>query len=354
MPKARPPGEYVSLLSSRKAGEVEEAREALSAALSAEDEGLKENAARLLLEELARPGGAVAEVLGLLQSGWWPPSPRLSGQAMRSVLLALGGVAADAPEVEDASLVLANVCREDPYQLASLEQALGDARPTVRRAAAGAAGRIGESALGMVPRLIEALEDSSDPVAGAAIESLCALASLAPMDVAPALVEQVRRGEGVRRYLALATLRGLLEEAHREGQPTPSGLESLGAAALPALEDPEPSARLEAAGLLGVARPSSAAEVAALRRHLGDTSPDVAAHAATALLRLGASKDEAVRTLGVLLHDENPERHGAALDALEGLETAVLAQARATLEEAAREAPAPVREAAKALLDTFG
>lgn len=355
MPNVRPLNDYVSLLSSRNAGEVEEARDALSSALAADDEGLKENAARLLLEELARPGSAaVAEALGLLQSGWWPPSPRLSGQAVRAVLLALAGVDPEAPVVEDASLLLANVIREDPGQLASLEQALGDAHPTIRRAAAGATGRIGEPALGMLPRLLEGVEDSSEPVAGAAMESLCALASLAPRTVVPALLEQVRRGDGVRRYLALATLRGLLEEAHREGQPPLPGLESLGAAVLPALEDQEPSARLEAAGLLGLARPSSPAAAAALHRHLGDGSPDVSAHAATALLRLGASEDEALRTLGGLLHDESPERHGAALDALEGLEPPVLARARTTLEAAGKGAPEAVRAAAKELLDTLG
>ena len=354
MKKVQALDETVALLSSRKEADLEAARAALSEALEAEDEGLRESAVRLLLGELARPESrAQAEVLMLLQSGWWPIQVRMATVAVNAVLAALRRSSEDGPEADDAALLLTSICREDPTQLAALEKALGETTPAVRRAAAGAVGRVGEPALGMLPLLVALAEGPSDAVASAAVESMGALASLAPDVVAPALLRQLLRATGVRRYLALATLRGLLDEARQEGKARPAGLEELTAAVLPALDDTEPSARLEAVGLLGLV-PATRLADAALRRHLSDESPDVAAHAATALMRLTPTSDEARRTLDALLHDEQAERHGAALDALEGLEPAVLFHLRPTLEEAAKSAPEPVRATARELLATLG
>lgn len=342
--------EWVEQLSSLKADEVSRAEEAMTEALSS-DEAVRERAAQLLVEALARPTSAGhAGVLSVLQSSWWPPTASLAGPAMQATVAVLQKVAPDSPEAEHATLLLTNICRAVPPQLATLEPLLSHEHPAVRKAAVGVVGRVGEVALPMLPKLMRCLEDPEAPVADAALESLCALASLAPDTAVPALLAHARKGEGVRRYLALTALRGLLEDARRGGQPPPRGLEGLGATLSPALKDADPAMRLVAVALLGLSPQPSTEGATALREHLGDASPDVAAYAAISLLRTRASTQEALSTLSSLLTDEAPERHGAALTALESLEPGTLAQARPVLEEAARKGAAPVRGVVPELL----
>ncbi len=255
-----------------------------AAGLEAEEEPKRAQAAKELLAALARPGFKNSKAaLSLLQASWWPLTPELIPQAVEAVLFAVRGMERDAPELEDASLLLGNLGREDASQLEALAAALRDPAPTVRRAAAGAVGRIGQAALATLPLLMECLSAPEEEVGGAALESLGTLGPLAPEAVAPALLTEAGRSSGARRYLALAGLRGLLEEPYRSGQPM-AGLSDLEAVALLALDDEQPATRLEAAALLGMAPSGSAKGQGALQRCLSDPSPDVAAYSAVALL----------------------------------------------------------------------
>lgn len=321
-----------------------------TAGLEAEEEPKRTQAAKELLSALARPGFKNSKAaLSLLQASWWPLTPELIPQAVEAVLFAVRGLERDAPELEDASLLLGNLGREDASQLEVLAAALRDPAPTVRRAVAGAVGRIGQAALGTLPLLLECLSAPEEEVGGAALESLGTLGPLAPEAVAPALLAEAGRSTGARRYLALAGLRGLLEEPYRSGQPMP-GLSDLEAVALLALDDEQPATRLEAAALLGMASSGSAKGQGALQRCLGDPSPDVAAYSAVALLRRGAESPEAPARLRELLFSTTQEHRFAALSVLEGLEPSTAKRLRAVLEEAVRQGPEDVRAVCRELV----
>ncbi|MFY0524711.1 HEAT repeat domain-containing protein [Archangium gephyra] len=314
-----------------------------AAGLEAEDEPTRAQAAKEVLSALARPGFKNSEAaLSLLQASWWPLTRELIPEAVAAVLSAVRGMALDAPALEDASLLLGHLGREDTSRLEALEAALRDPAPTVRRAAAGAVGRIGEAALGTLPLLIECLRAPEEEVGGAALESLGTLGSLAPEAIAPALLAEAERSKGARRYLALAGLRGLLEEPYRAGHPL-AGVQNLGAVALLGLADEEPAVRLEAAALLGMASSGPAEGNGALERSLRDPSPDVAAYSAIALLRRGAGSTEAPARLRELLFSDTAEHRFAALSVLDGLEPSIAKQLRAVLDEAARQGPEDVR-----------
>ncbi|WP_426746420.1 hypothetical protein VZQ01_41535 [Myxococcus faecalis] len=340
----------MSRLSSSDPRGVSEALETLGDALCAEDHQVRERVARLLLKELERPEAtkAYAPILHLLQTTWWPPPVSLTLPAMEAVLSAVSRLDAEAPALDDAALLVANLYRMAPLPLSALEQALGHERPSVRRVAAGVVGRVGESAVSLLPRLLTALEDV-EPVAGAALESLGSLAPAAPQLAVPALVDQVGRAEGTRQYLALMSLRSLLEDDRREGQAAPE-LAALEPVLLKSAEDPQAPIRLESVSLLGLGRLSSLATVATLRRHLLDESPRVAASAAVALLRVGAPPLEAATLLSTLLTSEDSEKDTAALTALEGVESATLGRIRDSLEQAANKAKGLVAEAIRELL----
>jgi hypothetical protein len=318
--------------------------------LEAEEEPKRTQAAKELLSALARPGFKNSKaVLSLLQASWWPLTPELIPQAVPAVLFAVRGLELEAPELADASLLLGNLGREDASQLGALTAALRDPSPSMRRAVAGAVGRLGEAALGTLPLLLECLTAPEEEVGGAALESLGMLGPLAPEAVAPALLAEAGRSKGARRYLALASLRGLLEEPYRSGHPL-SGLANLEDVVLLALDDEQPAVRLEAVALLGMASSGSAKGQGALQRALSDASPDVAAYSAVALARRGVEGPEAPARLRALLFSEVPEHRSAALSVLEGLEPLTAKRLRVAIEEAARQGPEEVRAVCRELV----
>jgi len=344
---------WVPRLLSSDADEVERASEALGASLSSDDEALRDRAAGLLLRTLGQGKVALTrEALRLLQVSWYPPSVAMAEQAVEAVLDALPQLDGAAPEVDDAALLLANVCGEEPTQLTVVASALGNAHPALRRAAAGALGRVGEPAATHCAALVNALQDQHPGVVDAALQSLCALAPLAAPVTAPALLQTVATQEGPRRYLALATLRGLLEEARLEGLPMPGGLDGAVATMVTASGDAEAATRLEAMVCLGLLGEAGPQVLEALRPALQDSSPEVATHAAAALLRLKRGQKEALATLEALLLDEDQTRQRAALTALEGLEPALLDQGktRRLLTKVSEEARGDVTDAVQELL----
>ncbi|AGC45307.1 hypothetical protein MYSTI_04006 [Myxococcus stipitatus DSM 14675] len=342
--------EWVSFLSASDSRRVAQALELLGEALCADDEATRERAAEVLLAELAREG-AVSQgpILQLLQLSWWPPPVKLAAPALAAVLTGVSRLPADAHEVDDAALLVANLYLAASLPLGALEESLGHARASVRKVAAGAVGRMGPGAVSLLPRLLPMLDDV-EPVAGAALESLGSLAPAAPEVALPALFDQVARAEGARQYLALTSLRSLLEDRRREDHPA-LDLTSLDAVLSSMAEDPQVPIRLEAISLLGLGRLSSLTTVATLRRHLQDESQDVATCAAVALLRVGAPPQEAASFLyQQLMSGDAPAQADAALSLLEGLDAATLARIRDMLEAVAREARGPVRDTVQALL----
>ncbi|QSQ15720.1 hypothetical protein [Myxococcus landrumensis] len=337
-------------LSASDARRVAQALEVLGEALCADDEVTREQAAGVLLGELAREG-AVSQgpILQLLQLSWWPPPVKLAEPALGAVLTAVARLHAEAHEVDDAALLVANLYRAAPLPLRVLEESLGHERASVRKVAAGAVGRMGKGAVSLLPRLLPMLDDV-EPVAGAALESLGALAPAAPEVALPALFDQVARAEGARQYLALTSLRSLLEEGRREDNPA-LDLTSLDVILSRLAEDTQVPIRLEAISLLGLGRLSSLTTVATLRRHLQDVSLDVATCAAVALLRVGAPPQEAASFLyRQLTSRDAPARTDAVLSVLEGLDGATLARMRDMLEAVAREVQGPVGDTVRTLL----
>ncbi|RKH35930.1 hypothetical protein D7X75_02665 [Corallococcus sp. CA031C] len=324
--------EWVARLSARDARAREEAQEALEEALGSGEAESRERTARALIQELGRPGTAAASpILFLLQRGWWPPQASLTASAVQAVLSMLPRMEAGSADLEHAALVLTLVCRVDASQLSALEGAFAHPHPSVRSAMARVVGRLGQDALPALPWVL-ALLDDEESVAISALESLGSLAVLAPDVAAPRLLEQVRRTDGVRLYLALVSLRGLLEELLLEERAVPSlvGLES---ALLRALDEPEPPIRQESVSLLGLLGPVSPVALAALRDRLRDESPFVAAGAAVALLGLGESSAEPLFLLkGQLGLASSPEVQEAALSALMSVDPARLRRAKGMLE----------------------
>ncbi|NOK33983.1 hypothetical protein HMI49_12320 [Corallococcus exercitus] len=342
--------EWLGRLSSRDAGAREEALSALEELLVSGAPESRERTARALLEELGRPGTAVAEpLLFLLQRGWWPPQAGLTGLALQSVLAVLTRMDAESPALEHAATVLTMVCRVDPSQLAALEGLFQHPQASVRSAMARVVGRLGTAASSALPTLLKLLDDE-EPVALSALESVAALALLAPDLTAPRLLEEVRRTDGARLYLALVALRGLLHELFTDELPVPAlpGLES---AILRTLGAPEAPIRQEAAAVLGVSGPLSPAAIAALREHLRDESPYVAARSAVALVSAGAPAAEALFLLkGQLGPAASRELQEAAVAALEDADPSQLGRARGMLETVARDAAGLTREALFELL----
>ncbi|WP_147443636.1 HEAT repeat domain-containing protein [Corallococcus sicarius] len=354
MSRVRTVEEWLARLAARDDGAREEAQEALGELLGTGDADARERTARALLGELGRPGSKlVGPLLSLLQACWWPPQVSLAATAVQAVLAAVTRVEAEGQDVEHASQVLAHVCRVDPSQLSVLEGAFGHPHASVRSAMARVVGRVGQAALPWLPRLFALLEDE-EPVAIAAVESLGSLAPLAPGDAAPRLVEQVRKAEGARLYLAIVSLRSLVEERRQGGQSLPR-LADLEPALLRTLEEPEPPSRLEAVALLGLTGPVSQDALAALRDSLKDPSPSVAASAAVALLRLGAPPAEALFLLkGQLGPAAAPDLQAAALSALMDVEPATLFRAKGMLESVVRDSTGPTRDALRELLASLG
>lgn len=320
------------------------------ARLEGDDEAARTAAADEMLTALTAPGfKQKPAALALLSAAWWPVSPALAPRAMDAVLGAAGALKLDSPELEDATMLLANVCRADPTLLERLIDATKDASPSVRRAALGAVGRTDDAAVRALPLLVQGLEDPVEEVGDAALESLAALGTLAPDAAAPALTRHAARSSGARRYLALAGLRGIMEEQFRKNAPLK--LDGVSGIALQALADEAPAVRLEAAALLGISARESEAEDQALLRSLHDQSPEVAAYAAVALLRRNAGGDEPHQTLRALLSSDEPDERGAALTPLDGVEPAVARALKPVLEAAVRDGSEEVKPLCRELLN---
>ncbi|MBJ6759342.1 hypothetical protein JGU66_01120 [Myxococcaceae bacterium JPH2] len=329
--------------------EVSRALEAMGAALESEDDRARERAAILLLEALpCARSTSRADILALLQSSWWPPQVSLAEQAFGAVVAALSRADVASPEVVDAAMVLAHVCRVAPEQVPSLEAALSHASPAVRRAAASAVGRVGVPALSLLPALLPCLDEEGE-VGDTALEAFVSLAPSAPNSTAPVMLALIQRTEGARRYLALASLRGLLEELHRQRLPLPA-LADLEPVLLQVWEDAEPTAGVEALVMLGLAESPSSRAVSALLQALRADRAEVAATAACALLRRGLATGEALGVLSAQLVSDMLDTQGAALTALESLESEALGRARSVLESSARTASPLTRDALRALL----
>lgn len=325
------------------------AEEQLQDALGGEDEAARERAASLLVQVVAQGSPAErARALRLLHTAWWPPSPgALAARAAEVVLELAPRFEAESSEWEEGAALLGNVVRSEPGLRQRLEAALGDASAQVRRIAATACGRIGFGAAAVVPRLGALLRDADEAVGDAALESLSALAPVAPLDGLPPLLEQLRSAEGMRRYLALVAVRAILE-AHAQGETLPGeALEGVAEAVAPVLSDPEPAIRQQAVAVLGAAGGETARAAA---RFLEDPNPGVAATAAVALARVGPPPEQALAVLRQLLGARDPEQHHSAVSALEGAEAATLERLRPVLEG---DGLAPeIREAVAALLST--
>ncbi|WP_223642880.1 hypothetical protein [Corallococcus sp. EGB] len=342
--------EWLERLSSRDVNAREEALSALEESLVSGAPESRERTARALLEELGRPGTAAVEpVLFLLQRSWWPPQASLAGLAVKNVVEVLARMEAEAPALEHAASVLTFVCRVDPSWLRALDGLFQHPEASVRAAMARVVGRLGNAAAPALPRLLELLEDD-EPVALSALESLAALALLAPDLTAPRLLEVVRGSDGARLYLALVTLRGMLDELSLDELPVPA-LPDLEPTLLRTLTAPEAPIRQEVASLLGLSGPLSPAAIAALREHLRDESPHVAARSAVALVRSGAPAAEALFLLkGQLGPAASRELQEAAVAALEEAGPARLGRAKGMLETVARDASGLTREALFELL----
>ncbi|RKH35927.1 hypothetical protein D7Y13_00510 [Corallococcus praedator] len=355
MNSSRPVDEWVARLSLPDAQARAEALEAVGEALGSEEVVMRERTAQLLLKDLARPAStAHGLILSLLQADWWPPPARLAASAVQSITEALSRMEVADPAVGDAALVLGNVCRVDPTQLPALGAALDHPRPAVRHAMARAASRAFDEKGVLLPKLIAHLDDPEERVSFAALESVGALAPAAPDLAGAALLAQVRKTEGMRRYLALSSLRALLEHCRLKELPLPA-LGGLEPALLGALADSNPAVRVETVSLLGLTGPVSPAALTALGGLLKDANPAPAASAAVALLRLGAPPEEALALLERLLRAEDaPEGQGAALSALEAVEPALLVKARDMLKKVVRSVKGPVKEALSELLSEVG
>src|SRR5688572_17189934 len=82
------------------------------------DPATRDRAATEILRGIPTASPAVAaKALHVLQSAWWPLTPSLIGEAVKATLQAARSQPLDAPELEDASLLLGNLCREDPAQV---------------------------------------------------------------------------------------------------------------------------------------------------------------------------------------------------------------------------------------------
>ncbi|MFP2964276.1 hypothetical protein ACLEPN_42880, partial [Myxococcus sp. 1LA] len=204
----------------------------------------------------------------------------------------------------------------------------------------------------LLPRLVPLLQDE-ESVAGAALESIGSLASLAPGVAIPALLEQVRNAEGARLYLALTALRSMVEDAaHRGVAPSPSALSEAEAPLLRAVKEGESAIRVEALTLLGLMGSASAAVQEGVSGRLQDSNPSVAACAAVALLRLGLPTQAAVALLEFQLRAvEAPEMQGAAFSAFEDLEPATLTWVKDLLKRVADTSSGLTRASVKALLE---
>lgn len=348
------PSEWVKRLGRPEEAHVTRAHNALAAQL--EDAQTRDEAALALLEEVRREDAkARKQALSLLQAFWWPPAETLAEDAVDSTLAGLSFVDAEEfQEVEDAVLLLVNLVRTVPSTLERVMGALGHPWHSVRWAAASTLGRV-EVTADVLPELISLLTDDSADVQRAALESLGALAQLNPTLTAPLLLAEAVQREGAERYMALASLRGLLEGQH-EGLGASSKQTSVmekvadGQAVLALLEDEQAPIRLEAAALLGLLGGGDEATVAALRKPLRDKSPDVVATAAVSLLRLVPGDAQALGALSTLLCSPSEKDSGAALTSLDLLDAKTLRRAAPALELAFNKAAPETKREARALL----
>lgn len=341
------PAEWVKRLGREDELSVARAHKHLVAQL--EEEKTRNEAAQALLEEVRRPDArARKQAFSLLQAFWWPPAAERVDDAIDAVLAGLGQVDAEEfQEVEDAVLLLVNLVRAGPEALAKVEGALEHPWHSVRWAAAAVLGRV-EVTAEVLPRLVKLLGDDSADVQRAALESLGALAPMDAALTAPLLLCEAIEREGAERYMALASVRGLLEGA--DPRPAATGKLKEPSAALVLLEDEQAPIRLEAVAVLGLLGEADEATIQALRKPLRDKSPDVVATAAVSLLRLIPTDAMALGALSTLLCSPSDKDSGAALTSLELLDVKTLRRAAPALELAFNKADPKIRSEARALL----
>lgn len=336
-------------------GEVERAAEVVAEALGHTEDAVRERAAGLLIEALPRTAPAPrARMLNLLQIHWWPPTARNSGPAYKTTRELLPALELEAPELLDITLIWAHVARIDASLVSPITADLKHAQASVRKAAAGALGRVGEAAAPSIAKLIKALADPVDEVGDAALESLSALAPFDADRAVPALAKEIGRSQGARQFLAMMALRGVLEEAVREGLDVAEVEPTLLPTLRGILRNEEPAARLQAASLLGLSNFEGEDAQHALLSALEDESPDVQVTAAVALLRLDVSRKEARAVLEAQLLSEVEEDAEATLVALDSVEDRTLRRARSVLETGVKELSGPLRKASKELLVRAG
>lgn len=330
--------------------EASEARAVLEDTLGSEHEALRARAGGLLLDALGWAGEVAPLILEVLQESWSPIPLNLVDRALEATLSFLRGWDGESQPVDDVALLWAGLVREEPSVASRLLEHAGDGAWAVRRAAAGAMGRLPEATGEHVAAVAGLVGDPDPRVSEAAVEALGAVASVDPARAMPILVGEISRGEGDRRLLALSAVRGLMEEAVSENRPLPPGSTELDQSLLSAAGDPDPAVRVQAVAALGLSAGRGDAVERALSRALTDENVDVGASAATALLRLGSAVPKAVELLSGLLASESEEAQDAAFSALEPLEPAALGRARPVLEKAAQ-GPEGLRDAARALLE---
>ncbi|MXZ00554.1 hypothetical protein F4Y93_07875 [Candidatus Poribacteria bacterium] len=175
-----------------------------------------------------------------------------------------------------------------------------------RMEAANALGFMREAAAGAVPALVNALEDSYEPVRRNAIYALGVIGASAVESLSDAL-------EAEKKAFEMEPILHICDAAH--------GLAAIGAPAVPALiaalKDERENVRASAAYALGEMGPLAAEAVDGLIALLTDTSEEVRQHATSAL---GMIKVPASRTVPALVQVlEDPEDTDLAFFAAQAL-----------------------------------
>lgn len=340
MTQATSPAQYLELLRHSPPDQAK-ATEGLTAALHSEIEAQRVEAARALLNELQIPNSPARwSALHLLQSAWWPVTPSLLPDVMRSTVAFVQTVAIRGPEAQAATLLWTHMLRDNARAASSLSSLLEHASPTVRAAAAGTAARLGEVALGAIPALIALSRSEPMEVAIEGASALAALAGRAGQSVGPALVQLVSTYSDGRRYFGLAGLRAMAGDAG-EGLTHVPGLE---AALLEAVKSPGAPIRAEAASLLGLLGTASASVQRALDGLLADVASEVRVQAAAGLLRLQKlAPERAAEVFSRALLHEGEAAAQATVVSLSALAPALLAPLKSRLEAAGAKAPPPIR-----------
>jgi HEAT repeat protein len=211
------------------------------------------------------------------------------GEAAQEHIPLLVALLKDPSVREDAVAALENMGAAAREHAPRLAGLLKDLDPEVRRAAAGVLGSMGEAAREYAPRLAELLKDKDSGVRQAAAGALGNMGEAA-REYAPRLIALLKDPE-VREAAAGAL--GNMGEAAREHT---SRLAEL-------LKDPDPDVRTAVAGVLGDLRGAAREQAPHLAEALKDGSPEVRRAAAMALGNMGEAAREQAPHLVEALKD---------------------------------------------------